>query len=146
MYMFDRRYLKGFLLAGLALLLGGCSSPSLVSIAVTPTAQYFSYGAGLQVQFTAIGTFAQGNHPKTTQDITGEVTWKSNTPGIATISSGGLVTTTGVDYGTSIITASMNGFTGLISAQATANVCPPNYTVTSSGCTAPSSGAFQPTR
>jgi len=139
--MFDRRYLKGFLLVGLALSVCGCNSPSLVSITITPTAAYFSYAPGLSRQFTAVGTFDQGNHPKTTQDITSEVTWKSDTAGIATVSSGGLVTTTGVDYGTATISASMNGFTGLIIANATANVCAPNYVATGTGCTAPSSSS-----
>lgn len=132
--MFDRRYLKGLLFAGLALSLCGCDSPSLVSIAVTPTAQYFTYTAGLQVQFKAIGTFDQGNHPKTTQDITNEVTWTSNTPGIATITNTGLVTTTGVDWGNSLITASMNGFTGLIRGTATVNVCSPGQTLGNNQC------------
>jgi hypothetical protein len=135
--MLARRYLKASLMLGLALSLMGCDSPTLVSIAITPSAQYFTLNPGLTVQFTAIGTFDQGNHPKTTQDITNEVTWKSNTPGIATISSSGLVTTTGTEYGTSNITASMNGFTGLIIANATANVCPSGDTASSTGCTAP---------
>jgi Bacterial Ig-like domain (group 2) len=143
MCMFDRRYLKGFLLVGLALSVSGCNSPTLVSIAITPTAQYFSWSAngGLTTQFTAIGTFDQGNHPKTTQDITDEVTWKSNSPQVATISSTGLVTTTGTAYGGTNITASMNGFTGLIVSNATATVCPPNYSPTGSGCVPPSTGA-----
>lgn len=132
--MFDRRYLKGFLLVGLALSLVGCDSPSLVSIQITPTAAFFSDNAGLTRQFTAIGTFDQGNHPKTTQDITSEVTWSSDATGVATVSSTGLVTTTGVDIGTADITASMNGFTGLIRANATAEVCTPGSSVTNTGC------------
>jgi hypothetical protein len=135
--MFDRRYLAGSLLLGLALTLMGCDSPSLVAITITPTAQYFSDSPGLTVQFTAIGTFDQGNHPKTTQDITDEVTWVSNAPGVATISSTGLVTTAGIDIGTTDITASMNGFTGLITATATASVCSPIQIPTSSGCVNP---------
>jgi len=138
--MFDGRYLKGFLLVGLALSLGGCDSPTLVSIAITPNAEYFGGTSG-QAQFTAIGTFDQGNHPKTTQDITDEVTWKSNAPAVATVSSTGLVSVTGQATGITNITASMNGFTGLIIATATAEVCPVNYTPTSTGCTAPSSGS-----
>jgi hypothetical protein len=132
--MFDRRYLAGSLLLGLALTLMGCDSPSLVSITITPTAAYFSDNAGLTRQFTAIGTFAQGNHPKTTQDITDEVTWSSDATGVATISTTGLVTTTGTDIGTADIIATMNGFTGLIRATATAEVCAPGATVSSTGC------------
>ncbi|MGC1362767.1 MAG: Ig-like domain-containing protein [Silvibacterium sp.] len=143
--MFDRRYLQGFLILGFVLSLAGCSSPSLVSIAITPSTQYFTLNPGLTVQYTAVGTFDQGTHPKTTQDITSEVTWKSNSPGIATISSTGLVTTTGTEYGTSIVTASMNGFTGRIIASATANVCAPGQVVTGTGCSS-STSAFRPAR
>ena len=144
--MFGRRYLQGSLILGFALSLAGCSSPSLVSIAITPSTQYFTLTPGLTVQYTAIGTFDQGTHPKTTQDITDEVTWKSNSLGIATISSTGLVTTTGTEYGASIITASMNGFTGRIVASATANVCAPGQVVSGTGCTNPPSSLFQRAR
>jgi hypothetical protein len=132
--MLDRRYLAGSLILGFTLCLLGCSSPTLVSIAISPNAAYFSDAPGLTRQFTAIGTFAQGNHPKTTQDITDEVTWKSDATGIATVSSAGLATTTGVDYGTTGITARMNGFTGLIVANATVQVCEPTQKASSTGC------------
>jgi hypothetical protein len=126
--MFDRRYLKGSLFLGLALSLMGCSSPSLVSIQITPNAEYFG-GPGLTAQYTAIGTFNQGNHPKTTRDITNEVTWKSNASAVATVSNTGMATS-GFATGSTAITASMNGFTGLITANATAVVC---KTVNSTG-------------
>ncbi len=126
--MFDRRYLKSSLLLGLALSLMGCSSPSLVSIQITPNAEYFG-APGLSAQYTAIGTFDEGNHPKITRDITTEVTWKSNATAVATISNTG-VATSGYAIGSTAITASMNGFTGLITANATAVVC---QTINSSG-------------
>lgn len=132
--MFVCRYLKGSLLLGLALSLMGCGNSSLVGITITPTAAYFAYAPGLQRQFHAVGTFEQGHHPQTTQDITDEVTWESDATGIATVSSTGLVTTTGVDYGTADITARMNGFTGLIIANSTAQVCAPGTSATNSGC------------
>jgi len=141
--MLARRYLKGSLILGLALLLAGCSNPSVESITITPNEQYFGFSPGLTAQLTAIGTFGQGKHPKSTQDITSEVIWKSSSPGIATVSSSGLVTSTGVDYGTTDITASMNGFTGLITAHSTVTVCAPGDVInsTGSGCTTPSSGS-----
>jgi Bacterial Ig-like domain (group 2) len=135
--MLVRRCLAGLLVLGCSLLVCDCNSPSLVSIAITPNAEFF-IGASGQAQFTAIGTFDLGNHPKTTQDITDEVTWKSNAPEVATISSTGVVSVAGQAYGATNITASMNGFTGLIVANATATVCPLNYTPTTTGCTAPS--------
>jgi FtsP/CotA-like multicopper oxidase with cupredoxin domain len=129
--MFDRRYLKGSLLLGLALSLMGCSSPSLVSIKITPTAEYFG-APGLSAQFTAIGTFQQGNHPATTRDITNEVTWKSNATAVATITNTG-VATSGPAIGSTAITATMNGFTGLIIANATAVECT-TINTTGTGC------------
>jgi hypothetical protein len=137
--MFNCRYLKGSLLLGLTLSLMGCSNPSLVGITITPNAEFFG-GPGLSAQFTAIGTFAQGNHPKTTQDITDQVTWASNAPAVASINTKGLVTS-GLATGTTNITASMNGFTGLIHANATATVCAAGQIPSSAGCTTPSSGS-----
>lgn len=131
-----RHYLKGSLLLGLALSLMGCSSATLVSITITPTAEFFG-GPGLSAQFTAIGTFAQGNHPHSTQDITDQVTWASNAPQVASISNTGLATSGG-NTGTTTITASMNGFYGLIRATASATVCAAGQTPSSAGCTSPS--------
>lgn len=129
--MLDRRCLKGFLVVGLALSLAGCASPSLVSIKITPSAEYFG-APGLSAQFTAIGTYEQGNHPPVTRDITSLVTWKSNAPAVATINSSG-VATSGNALGSTAITASMNGFTGLITANATAVVCT-QVNSTGTGC------------
>ena len=129
--MFNRRFLKGSLLLGLALSLMGCGSPGLVSITISPNAEYFG-GSGLSAQFTAIGTYDQGSHPLTTRDITNEVTWKSNAPGVATISNTGLATS-GIGTGSTAITATMNGFTGVITANATVFVCH-TLTPTGNGC------------
>lgn len=129
--MLDRRCLKGFLVVAIALSLAGCASPGLVSIKITPNAEYFG-GPGLSAQFTAIGTYEQGNHPPTTRDITSLVTWKSNAPAVATISSTGIATS-GNNLGSTAITASMNGFTGLITANATVVVCT-QVNSTGTGC------------
>lgn len=134
-----RRCLAGSLVVGLTLLLSGCASPSLVSISITPTTELIN-GVGLTVQYTAIGVFEngpQGKHPESTRDITNEVTWKSNTPQVATISNTGLLTSVGQAYGVTIISANMNGFTGVITAQATAVVCPLGWTASAGGCTPP---------
>lgn len=119
--MLARRFLSGSLVLGLALSLMGCSSPSLVSISISPTTEFFG-GPGLSAQFTAIGTYDEGTHPRTTRDITSMVTWKSNAPIVATISSSGLATS-GFGTGSTAITATMNGFTGVITANATVVVC-----------------------
>jgi uncharacterized protein YjdB len=135
--MLVRRYLQGFLLAGLVPLLAGCNSPELVSIAITPSTQYFTFSTGLSVQFRAIGTYDQGDHPVTTQDITDEVTWKSNSPDIATVSSTGLVAPAAIAYGTAIVSATMNGFTGTIVGNSTVNVCAPGQILSAGACTTP---------
>jgi hypothetical protein len=83
----------------------------LISISVTPTTETFGASnipvtadAGLNVQLRALGTYI---HPPVTKDITDQVAWVSNTPGIATVSSTGLLTATGLDCGSSIVTATI---------------------------------------
>jgi hypothetical protein len=129
--MYDRRYLKGSLLLGFALSLMGCSSPSLVSISISPSTTYFG-GVGATEQLKATGTFAQGNHPQTTQDITDEVTWTTSATSVATVNSKGVLTSTNIG-GSAVIYASMNGFTGLITGTAQAIDCN-GLNSTGSGC------------
>jgi Bacterial Ig-like domain (group 2) len=129
--MFDRRYLKGVLLLGLALSLADCSSPSLVSISISPATTYFG-GVGATEQLTATGTYAQGNQPKTTQNITDEVTWATSATSVATVTSTGVVTSTNTG-GSAVIYARMNGFTGLITGTAQAIDCP-SLSSSGSGC------------
>ena len=107
------------LIAALALTIAGCTNPLAVSVAVSPTTQ--SISTGQTVQFSALGTYGHGsNHPSSQQDITDSVTWTSSAPGVATISASGVAT--GVSAGTTTITASINGFTGVVSASATLTV------------------------
>ncbi len=102
-------------LAGLALTLlipaiTGCGSAGLNSIAVTPATQTLGT-IGENAQFTAIGTYRKGGNVPTTKDVTALVQWKSSDTNIATVNSSGLATA--VAAGTTSITASMNGFSGL---------------------------------
>jgi hypothetical protein len=83
----------------------------LVSITVQPSTETFGSSttpvnddAGLNVQLSALGTYI---HPPVTKDITNQVTWASNTPGIATVSSTGLLTATGQDCGNSLVSATV---------------------------------------
>lgn len=87
------------------------NAPSLSSITITPSV--FSISAGLTKQLSAQGVYSDG----TSQDITGQVTWKSGTTGAATIDAAGLVT--GVSAGTSTITASLNSKQGTALATVT---------------------------
>jgi len=121
--MFDRRSVRGLLIPCLATALAGCSSPGLVSIQISPTAETFVGGQGT-AQFTAIGTFQKGDHPPTKRDITDQVTWKSNAVSVATINSSGVTTSEGL--GTTVISANMDGFTGLVTGYASVTVCEPN--------------------
>ena len=110
-----RILLSAALLAGLAMLIGCGSNTEVGSIAITPSTQ--SLAAGQTAQFTATGTIPHGKHPATNEDVTNQVTWTSNAPAIATISSTGVATA--VSAGTATITASMAGAT---SATATMTV------------------------
>jgi hypothetical protein len=109
------RFLGYFLILGLiaSLTLGvaACGSKTtttttatLSSIAVTP-ASPASLVVGSTQQFIATGTYSDGS----IVDITSQVTWASDTTGIVTISSTGLVT--GVAAGTADIRATLDGIT-----------------------------------
>ena len=80
------------------------SAAALESIALTPAAP--SIAKGTTEPFIATGTFTDG----TTKGLTGQVTWASATPTVATISAAGLAT--GVGPGTSSITAALGSITG----------------------------------
>jgi hypothetical protein len=118
--MHDRvLFSRVLLFVAMALPIAGCTNPLAVSLSVSPTTQ--SISAGQTAQFTATGIFGHGNnHPSTTQDLTDSATWTSSVPAVATISATGVAT--GVSAGTTTITASMNGFTGVVSASATLTV------------------------
>jgi len=97
------------------------TSPTLVSIAVTPSSS--NLPAGLTQAYVATGSYSDGSH----QDLTSSVAWTSSSPGAATIAAGGLAT--GVSAGASTITATL----GAVSATAALTVTAP--TVVSIGVT-----------
>lgn len=97
-----------------AVLLAGCGSKGLNSVQVTPATQ--SVATGQTAQFTAIGNYGNASRPST-QNITSTVTWTSSVPGVATINGSGVAT--GVSAGTTVVTASANGFNGPVSSSAT---------------------------
>lgn len=109
------------LIAVLALFaLNGCqSSPALSVIQVTPSSASLTT-VGETVQFKAIGTFVHGSHPQQTQDLSGQVTWSSSNPAVATVSSSGVVTAVGT--GSTTITATMNSFSGPVLGTSTVDV------------------------
>ncbi|MGA2672427.1 MAG: Ig-like domain-containing protein [Terracidiphilus sp.] len=116
--MFDRFRVGTLLFVGLAVALSGCGTSEVDSIVVTPAS--VSMAAGAQVQLTATGLYGHGTHPSTSEDVTDLVTWSTPASSVATVSSTGLVTAVGA--GSIPITASMKGFTGVVSGSATITV------------------------
>jgi hypothetical protein len=61
----------------------------LVSISIAPSGATFGAAdPSLFVNFTATGTY---EHPPATKDLTTQVTWQSDTPQVASVTSGGVV-------------------------------------------------------
>lgn len=100
--------------------------PILASIAIAPLNPTLAVGASLQ--FQASGTLTDG----TTQDVTGAVTWSSETPSVATITAAGLASAV-APGSTTITTTHPDGFT----ASTTLTVILPPPTISSFS---PSSG------
>jgi hypothetical protein len=75
--------------------------PVVLAIQITPAS--LTIPKGTTQQFTATGTLSDGS----TKDISGQVTWSSDTPAFATISATGLAT--GVAMGPTTLTATFNG-------------------------------------
>jgi hypothetical protein len=117
--MFNRIPLRALFLIALAASIAGCTNLQVDEIAVSPTTQ--SISVGQQAQFEAFGLTGHGNnHPGTVSNITSQVAWSSSVPSVATINALGVAT--GVSAGSTTITASINGYTGLLAATATLTV------------------------
>jgi hypothetical protein len=116
--------LKKLLLVAVLAVLGalvGCSDaqfPYLTTIAVNPGTP--SVAGGRTQQFTAQGTFSNGN----TRDISSLVTWSSSTAVVSSINSAGLAQS--YSPGTSTITATFSGpAAGTVTGTATLTVTAP---------------------
>lgn len=112
------RVCLGVLAIAALLPLAGCGNALVDTLQVSPTSP--SLNVGQTMQFTATGTVGHGSHPSTTQDVTDQVTWTSSSAAVATISSAGVAT--GIAAGSTTITATMTGFTGVVTASATLTV------------------------
>lgn len=77
----------------------GTNAPVLTGIVVTPPSASIMVGA--QATLTATGSYSDGS----TADVTGQVTWTSGAPTVATVSAAGVVTGTGA--GTASVTATL---------------------------------------
>jgi len=99
--------------ATVLLCLSSCGhDQQLESITVQPQSETFGdsntpviANAGAQVQLRALGNYI---HPPVTKDITGKVTWSSNTPQMMTVDSSGLLTVTGLACGATLVSATVN--------------------------------------
>lgn len=121
--MSARSCLKISLLVCLFVPIFGCSSSEVDSIAVSPSSQ--ALVVGQSVQLTAVGTYGHGpNHPAVQHDVTALAKWTSSNTGVATVSSTGLVSSVG--SGSTIISATMNGFTGVVSGTSTITIVSPS--------------------
>jgi Bacterial Ig-like domain (group 2) len=106
--MFARDCFKVAGLICLVLPFTGCTNTQVASIAVTPATQ--SLTIGQTVQYTATGTVGHGSHPATSTNLTGEVTWSSSSPDVASVTaSGGMATA--LAAGSTVISATMAGVT-----------------------------------
>jgi hypothetical protein len=98
--------------ASLLLSFASCGrDQQLTSLTVQPASETFGatnipvdLDAGLNVQLRAIGGYS---HPNVTKDLTSQVVWSSNTPGLATVNSTGLLTATGQDCGNGLVSATV---------------------------------------
>jgi hypothetical protein len=98
---------------------GTPSTPSLVSIAIMATPTTVAVGATLQ--FTATGTYSD----KTTQSLTGAVTWNSSSTNVATISNS--------SNSPGLATAANPGSTSIVASSGT--ITSPAVTLTVTGAT-----------
>ena len=88
----------------LAFPLAHAQTPTLVSIAVTPTNP--SIASGTTQQFTATGTYSDNS----SRDLTATATWTSTAPGVITINAAGFASA--VAAGTATITATSSAISG----------------------------------
>ena len=130
--MFGRRCVFGLALVCLALSITGCAVSGLDSIQISPATQ--ALAVGQTAQFTATGTYGNGNH-LSTQNVTTGLTWASSVPAVATVNSAGMVTA--VSAGTTTITATATAFNGPVTSTAGITV-----TASTGGTTGGSGGSI----
>jgi len=90
------RCVQAFVLAALLVSSLSCAhDQQLTSITIQPSAETFTGpDPALTVQLRAVGTYI---HPPVQKDITNQVSWASNTPNLAAITSTGLLAPAGID-------------------------------------------------
>lgn len=117
-----RNWLKLILVCSAAAMVLSCGHGQILqSITVQPAGVTFlSPNVIGGFQLTALGTYA---YPTATKDITNQVAWKSDGPGVAVVSSAGEVTTSGSGAcGVANISATLNANGNTVIGYATATV------------------------
>jgi len=79
--------------------------PTLSSIAVTPAS--ITVGVGATQQYTAVGTYSDS----TTQNLTTQAAWASDSPSVVSITTGGFASVQGTSTVAAQISASFSGVT-----------------------------------
>ena len=110
------------------LTVGTSNTPTLVSIAVTPSSP--TINVGVTQQFTATGTFSDGS----TQNISSTANWGSTTQSVASVNSSGVAT--GITGGTTAITASLPGVVSPADTLTVDNLVPAITTLSQNSATA----------
>ncbi len=109
-------------------LLTGCSALgltySLTGLSISPATGDTTIVAGVTAQFTATGTYTEGGHQPTTQNLTDQVQWSTTIPDVAVVSDQGVVT--GVAAGTTTVTATIEGEFGELTATSNVTVTAPS--------------------
>jgi hypothetical protein len=137
--MRDRSLFRALLMLAAVIPFTSCSTnPSLTSITLTPSGYNALLGpCGTEqvvANFTAMGAYNRPGHATVTRDITDSVTWYSYDTQLVTMSSTGVMSvvtcaTPGSTFQAStLISASAQGFHGLISATASVALVEPTTT------------------
>lgn len=118
--MIRRHALCSLLLVSLAFLLVGCAGDnrSFNSLQIAPGTA--SLAAGSTVQFTATAIYNQGVQVGFPKNVTGQVSWVSSNPAVATVSPSGVATA--VASGATTISATLQVSGGPATATADLNV------------------------
>lgn len=121
----SRRVSLGLSLIAFASMAGtnGCVDYRLTGLYLEPSGGACVYPApSFSAQFHAYGTYTEGGHSTETRDITNQVTWSDDLPGMATISSSGLATPTGNEVGHTDVYARTEGEFGVVQGSAVLQV------------------------
>lgn len=101
----------------------GCMSYKLTGLYLEPSAGACLYpDPSGSAQFHAYGTYTEGGHSMETRDISSQATWSVDLPGMAMVSSTGLVTPTGNEVGHTNVYAKAQGEFGVVQSSAVVQV------------------------